>query len=106
MTKANASPNYKQIYIDLIQKKYPEKESDCRSFLEKDELSVLDILKINQIIVGNRKDSGQKHRSYDESTILEILIYQKKNHLNNSELANYFKLSRNTVAKWRKIYSF
>jgi len=105
MKKTNF-PNYKRIYTDIISKKYPEKEKKCKYILQKKEISTLDIIKINEIIFGNtdKEESinNQKHRSYDESAVLEILNYQKKNKLNNSQLANHFKLSRNTIAKWRK----
>ncbi|HUH25918.1 MAG TPA: helix-turn-helix domain-containing protein [Flavobacterium sp.] len=47
---------------------------------------------------------NQKYRSYDKATIIEILNYQKKNGLNNTQLANHFKLSRNTVAKWERLF--
>lgn len=108
MKKTNF-PNYKRIYTDIISKKYPEKEKKCKYILQKKEISTLDIIKINEIIFGNtdKEESinNQKHRSYDESAVLEILNYQKKNKLNNSQLANHFKLSRNTIAKWRKNFT-
>lgn len=107
--KTSTEPNYKRIYADLIQKKHPEKEAVCKSILKKEKLSVLDIIKINQIIFGNSSKGAeadnQKHRSYNQSAIVEILKYQKKNNLNNSQLAIHFKLSRNTVAKWKKMYT-
>ena len=56
--------------------------------------------------IGNRETQAenQKHRSYSKSDILKILDYQKKNNLNNSQLANHFSLSRNTVAKWKRMF--
>lgn len=98
------SPDYKLIYQDMISKKYPDKVLLCGSFFSKDSFSTLDILKINQFLFGASKDFDQKHRSYDKNSILEILDYQKKNQLNNSQLANHFKISRNTVIKWKKIF--
>lgn len=107
--KPSTPPNYKRIYTDLIKKKHPEKEISCKSILKKEKLSALDIIKVNQIIFGStNKDAeadNQKHRSYNKSAIVEILKYQKKNNLNNSQLAIHFKLSRNTVAKWKKMYA-
>ena len=41
---------------------------------------------------------------HHKTTILEILQYQKNNNLNNNQLADHFKLSRNTITKWKKIY--
>ncbi|WP_126651232.1 hypothetical protein [Chryseobacterium aureum] len=45
--------------------------------------------------------ANQRYRSYDKASILEMLDYQTKNQLNNSEWARHFALSRNTVAKWK-----
>ena len=33
-----------------------------------------------------------------------MLKYQEKHHLNNSQLALYYKISRNSVAKWKKLF--
>ena len=99
--------NYQQIFRDILDTKYPEKKKVCIPLLQKENLSAMDIVKINTEIFGISREnetSNQKHRSYHKSDILKILNYQKKHNLNNSQLANYFKLSRNTVAKWKKIF--
>ncbi|MBB6372287.1 helix-turn-helix domain-containing protein [Chryseobacterium shigense] len=100
-------PDYKRIYNDIIIKRCPENKEKCLSILRKKDLSFLDVIKLNSLIFGsqNRENNvlNQRHRSYDQSAIIEILNYQKKNNLNNIETARYFKLSRNTVAKWRKL---
>ncbi len=102
-------PDYKQIYMDILDKKFPERKADAYVLLKKENLSVMDILKLNQLVF-NIKDKGnnanQKHRSYSKSDILQILDFQRKHNLNNSELAEYFKLSRNTVTKWKRIYLY
>lgn len=102
-------PYYKRIYIDILEKKYPEKKEDCKIFLDKDYLSVCDIIELNRKIFGSQdkdaEDFNQKHRSYNPTDILEILTYQKKNNLNNSQLSDHFKLSRNTISKWKKIFN-
>ncbi|KMQ58345.1 transposase [Chryseobacterium sp. FH2] len=101
-------PDYKRIYSDILKEKYPEKEHNCKSLLSKKNLSAIDIIELNQKIFGladkEAEVFNQKHRSYDKIDILQILAYQKKHKLNNSQLANYFKLSRNTVAKWKKMF--
>jgi hypothetical protein len=103
------APNYKKIYSDIVSIKYPEKYEVCNSILEKKVLSVLDIIKLNHIIFAfeDQKTAkfNQKQRSYDESTILEILEYQKRKGYNNTEMADEFKMSRNSIAKWRKIFN-
>jgi hypothetical protein len=99
-------PNYKLIYSDIISIKCPGKKEECRPILNKEVISILDVIKLNLIIFGIKDKEtqifNQKHRSYDENTIIEILDYQVKNNLNNTQLANHFKLSRNTVTKWKK----
>ncbi|MDR6919880.1 MULTISPECIES: helix-turn-helix domain-containing protein [Chryseobacterium] len=104
----NTSPDYKTIYRDILHQKFPDKIEECLPLLDKKCLSAVDILSLNQKIFGNLdKESeqfNQKQHSYKKSDILQILDYQKKYQLNNSQLANHFKLSRNTVTKWRKIF--
>ncbi|MGC4128924.1 MAG: helix-turn-helix domain-containing protein [Bergeyella sp.] len=104
----NNQPDYKTIYRDILQKKYPEKKQECLPLIrEKKNLSVLDIIELNIKIFGTSPETfeeNQKHRSYSKSDILKILDYQKKHNLNNIELARHFKLSRNTVAKWKKMF--
>ncbi|HCA08929.1 MULTISPECIES: transposase [unclassified Chryseobacterium] len=97
-------PDYKRIYADLLHLKFPDKLSRCQSYLAKKELSVQDVIHINALIFPQKKAKNQQHRSYDRSSILEMLNYQKKNSLNNTQLAIHFRLSRNTVAKWKKLF--
>lgn len=100
----NSQPDYRIIYTDILAKHYPKKISECERLLAKSKLSVMDIVELNKRIFGASYKTNQKYRSYRKSDILKILNYQKKHKLNNSQLANHFKLSRNTVAKWRKLF--
>lgn len=98
------TPDYKRIFDDMITIKFPDKRKYCDGILKKKKkLSVLDVLKLNAIIFGHKEES-QRFRSYDQKAIKEILNYQKKYQLRNSELADIFKLSRNTVTKWKKMF--
>ena len=100
-------PDYKQIYTDILNKKFPEKKEECKNFLKKANLSAIEIIELNKKLFGINKETekfNQRHRSYSRSDILNILDYQKKYQLNNTELATHFKLSRNTITKWRKIF--
>ncbi|KXH83519.1 hypothetical protein [Chryseobacterium kwangjuense] len=101
-------PDYKRIYSDIIEKRNPENKDKCISILNKQVLSLFDILNINSLIFDTKNKNtlieNQKHKSYNKDTILGILVYQKKYCLNNTQLANHFKLSRNSVAKWKKQY--
>ncbi|WP_209389087.1 helix-turn-helix domain-containing protein [Chryseobacterium sp. RR2-3-20] len=98
--------NYHQIFIDILNKKYPHKKEECLPFLKKNTLSAAEIIEINKRIFGAIKENqlhNQNLKSYKKSDINKILEYQKKNHLNNSQLANHFKLSKNTITKWKKL---
>jgi DNA-binding transcriptional regulator YiaG len=101
-------PDYKKIYTDLITVKYPHLMEKCRFFLEKDYLMSYDVLKISSIITGKEDveavSFNARHKSYDPVTILKILDYQKKYKCSNLQLAAYFKVSRNTITKWKKIF--
>lgn len=103
--KKETVPDYKKIFNDLINIKYPEKKERCNHLLSKNSLSTLDIIEIGQILFNKTSKENfafnQKHRSYDTSTIIKILKYQKEKNLNNIELARHFNLSRNTVTKWK-----
>jgi hypothetical protein len=103
-----SAPDYKKIYTDIILKKYPEKYQFCNSILQKEVLSVLDVIRLNDMIFTledlDTSQFNQKHRSYDKASIGEILEYQKKNRYTNTRMADEFKLSRNSIAKWKKIF--
>lgn len=113
MVKTNISinsstgPDYKRIFLDILQKKYPHKIEEYEALLATENLSILNIINLNESIFDKDKESeefNQKLRSYNKSDILQILDFQKKHNLNNTQLARHFKLSRNTVAKWKKIF--
>ncbi|WP_265428452.1 helix-turn-helix domain-containing protein [Chryseobacterium sp. YIM B08800] len=97
-------PDYQKIYMDLLKMKFPEKEKECLPLLQKKNFSQLDVIKLERILFNEQSLNNGIHRSYDKSTIFKILDYQKKNNLNNSELAKHYGLSRNTVAKWKKYF--
>ncbi|MDR6462663.1 helix-turn-helix domain-containing protein [Chryseobacterium indologenes] len=103
-----STPDYNQIYKDIINKKYPSRKEECEFLLNKDNLSILDIIELNNKIFGLpdhiTEAFNQSHRSYDKYSVLMMLQYQKRNKLTNSQLAKHFKLSKNTVTKWRKLF--
>jgi len=105
--------NYKVLYCDFIN------EQDSISTYKKVELtrkiihrinhdvSFKHLYKINQMIRDSLKCTDNKPTSksvnvYDKAYILDILSYQKKNKLSNRTISLEFKLSRNTVAAWKK----
>ncbi|AZA46804.1 helix-turn-helix domain-containing protein [Chryseobacterium carnipullorum] len=102
-------PNYNKIYNDLIERKFPEKKEKWAHLLSKEIKNSLELIKINNIIFNHQNKEtdflNQRLRSYDEESIKKILQYQISNRLNNQQTANVFKLSRNTVAKWKRIFA-
>lgn len=106
--KLKSKPHYVKIYSDLVRMKYPQHWEDVKELLVKDELPHFEIERLNKKLFQtnspNKEQLQKKYKAYDEKTIMQILLHQKKNKLNNLQLAKHFKLSRNTVAKWRKIF--
>lgn len=103
----NKQPDYKRIYSDIVDLQFPEKKDDCKKLLSKARLSAIDILLLNEKIFGknkNQKQLNQRHASYTKHDILIMLEHQKKHNLNNTELARHFSLSRNSIARWKKIF--
>lgn len=103
----NTRPNYLKIFEDIIARKCPERKNEFERFFAKD-ISALDIIDLNNKIFGLQDretiDFNQQHKSYDKETILQILTFQQEQKLTNIGLANHFKLSRNTVSKWKRLY--
>lgn len=101
-------PNYQRIFEDIIIKRCPERKEEFNHYLTKKQFSIMDVITLNaKIFKLNDKetlDFNQKHKSYDQETILQILTYQNKEKLNNIQLANHFNLSRNTVSRWKRLY--
>ncbi len=98
-------PDYRKIYTDMIRLKFPEKMDLCTDILNKTQLGNLDIVTLNRILFQtDNEEENQKLRSYDRQSIFEILDYQKNHKMNNSQAARHFKLSRNTIAKWKKVF--
>ena len=108
MNMEKSIPDYKKIYTDIITKKFPNKKEECLPILNKQNLSAIDIINLNNKIFGHTNKEtnviNHKLRSYSKTDILQILDYKKKHKLNNSQLANHFKLSKNTVTKWKKLF--
>lgn len=106
-SKPVTKPDYRKIYSDIIEMKYPEKKEACKDILSKKALNSLDIIRLNRLVFGIRNKEAnnfnQQHRSYDRTAIIEILEYQQNHKLNNIQLANYFKISRNSVTKWKRM---
>lgn len=104
----NCPPNYRKIYSDILDMKYTHMKERCSHILSKERLTHLDVIKLNSLIFGSitpdAKDFNQRFRSYSKEDIFVILDYQKKHKLNNVQTARHFKLSRNSITKWKKLF--
>lgn len=99
------TPNYSRIYTDLVIQKFPALFDELKTILTKKKLSNMDIITLNKKLFGkNELENNNRLRSYSKKDILQILDYQKKKNLNNSQLAEHYQMSRNTITKWRKIF--
>lgn len=103
------TPDYQRIFSDVLELRFPQKKKECKDILEKDKLTELDVIQLNKIIFGpfnyDAATFNQSHRSYKKDSILKILAYQVEYELNNSQLTSQFKMSRNTITKWKKMYA-
>lgn len=98
-------PDYKKIYKEIIARKYPDKMKQCETILKKEYLIDFDIIKLSNILNAGENKENQIFKSYDKESILCILEFQKKHKYNNTEVSNVLSISRNTIGKWRKLYT-
>ena len=99
------SINYKKIFQDILDLKFPEKQELHTIVLEREINDSYDVLSLNRLIFGD-ENKENKHKAYDPSTITKVLKYQEENNLSNIETARKFNLSRNTVSAWKKRVEF
>lgn len=100
-------PNYSKIYHDLLQAEYPEKLKDVKVTELLQNLNTSDeVIKFNEKLFKQSKESlenNQKLRTYDRETMLKILMYQKQHGFSSNYISKKYKISRTTIAKWKKI---
>jgi len=91
-------PNYKKIYEEILKRKKIKKKIN-------DKMSIKDIIEISKIISADNLEKNQKHKSYDLDYINYVLNDQLKHNYTNTEVANKYNLSRNTITKWKKNFN-
>ena len=93
--------------MDLIKKKFPQRSEEFKPLL-KNNLDILSVIKVNKMLFGEEdrsdKQTSQKYRSYNKEAILRILNYQKVYGLNNTQTAQHFNISRNSITKWKRLF--
>lgn len=100
-------PNYTKIYHDLLLEEYPEKLKDGKVKELLQNLNTSDeVIKFNEKLFEQSKESqenNQKLRTYDKETMMKILTYQKQHGFSSNYISKKYKISRTTLAKWKKI---
>lgn len=109
--------NYKTLYLDFLQDLSVVLPDHVRLQLidkvknvKKEQFSTKVIASINKTIKQHIKRRGELkthkfiNKNYDEDHIRYILDYQIKNKLTDTEISIQFKMSRTTLAKWKKAF--
>ena len=109
--------NYKTLYLDFVSHTNQLPESIKQQLIEllkqenKEHISYKRLIEINGVIKENMYQSRYvEHKKYkqlkvyDEHYIKYLLKYQQRNNMTNTALSYKFKLSRNTVARWKGIF--
>ncbi len=100
------APNYKQIYKELLKKYGIKVDTDIQKILRKKQLNSLDVIFLNQKIVKKQqlcdKSRNAQLRSYDKESIDYILNYLELHKMTIADVAKKFKISRNTIGRWKK----
>lgn len=103
---------YKNIYTDLIYESNYLNPKNIEAV--KDQISKInsfsDVLRLNEVIRGknttvNSVKLNQQLKSYDKDLIFKILKEQQNSGLSNQDIALKYKMSRNTIAKWKNVFS-
>lgn len=107
--------NYERLYCDFID----ELEScteHAKGILKREVSHLLNgpfsykhLYKINAMIyasmgINKENTTGVGINAYDKAYVTEILSYQKRFNLSNLEVSSKFKISRNTIAKWKRVF--
>lgn len=106
--------NYKSLYLDFVEHSNLLSKQAKKDLIhrlkqeEKESISFKNLMTMNLIIKNDISQSNDKQiqrlKSYDKDYIQYILEYQNKYKLSNNQVSLEFKLSRNTISKWKKIY--
>lgn len=92
----------------MLKTEYPEKLEDPKIQKLLNGLKTTEeILNLNDLIFEQSKESlrnNQQLKTYDKKTILKLLQYQKKHDFSTSYMSRHYKISRTTIAKWRKMF--
>ena len=90
----------------MLRLEHPDKleEPKIRELLKRLNTSD-DVLKFNERLFEQSKESSknnQKLKTYDKKTMLKLLQYQRKHGFSTSYMSKKYKISRTTIAKWKK----
>lgn len=108
--------NYELLYTDFVTESVHFSEQEKAEMLKeltgngKERITYKTLLRLNGIIARKvrREHLQSKYatqlKAYDRPFIQSVLKYQKKYGLTNSDISKQFKISRNTVNRWKKVF--
>jgi len=101
-------PNYKIIYTDILKKKFPYKEKECESLMNKENLAAHDIIKLNEKIFGKTSNTSEKLNrkllSYSKSDILKCWTIRKNTTLIIASLPGTLNLAGTALLNGKKVF--
>lgn len=106
--KLTHKPDFAKIFKEMAQKNEISVLKYQR-ILEQKNWDSLDVIEANDLLFTSQTKENikfnKRHKAYDENSIKRLLEYQRQNELNNSEMTRLFGISRNTLARWHKIFA-
>lgn len=105
--------NYKTLYLDLVEES-DYIPMDYKTILREkiehfDFITFRDVGTLNTLIRSYSKMEDwlddQQLKAYDLDQILSVLKEQKIYNLTNSEISRKYKMSRNTIARWKVLFN-
>lgn len=96
-------PNYAKLYLDMAAYYNIALSTDLQLAISK-MVNTVDVLRVNKTIFQSSAYSLQQGNAYQEADVLQILKFKREYKLSNSATALHFKMSRNTISRWEKLY--
>ena len=70
-------PNYKNIYLDIISKKFPSKKDTYEKVLSKNTLTNYDVIVLNKELFPNAKNQTENQKLKSALLFLQVYFLQK-----------------------------
>jgi hypothetical protein len=98
---------YKELFINLIKEKFPDKLDDSKIQWKLSHLnSSINIIELNDLLFHNGDRNfdiiDSRLRSYTQDEIIRILKYQERFKKSNTDIVNKYGMTRATLNSWKK----